>query len=142
LRLRQVDEQEAMRGLERARQAVERATGARDRARAEMSELSQRMEQSRAGSGRMTVGALVARDGYRTQLRTLLAGAEERVRAGERALRDALRGLTEAQQQVERALRAREAAERQRSAQDKTLARQRERRDQAATDDRWRPPRR
>jgi hypothetical protein len=43
---------------------------------------------------------------------------------------------------VELALRTREAAEAQRDADDKATARKRERRDQAATDDRWRPPRR
>jgi hypothetical protein len=57
-------------------------------------------------------------------------------------MRTALQGLTEAQERVEQALRARQAAEKQRAAEDKALARRRERQDQAATDDRWRPPRR
>jgi len=44
--------------------------------------------------------------------------------------------------EVERALRTREAAKAQRDADDKADARKRERRAQAASDDRWRPPRR
>jgi hypothetical protein len=142
LRLRQVDERETMRGLERARQALERATEARDRALAVRAELAQQLERTGASRGRTTAGTLVTRDAYRAQLRGQAATADEELRAAERALRQALHGLTAAQHQVEQALRGRQAAERQRTAEDKALARRRERRDQAATDDRWRPPRR
>ena len=131
-----------MRALERARQEVERATATRDHAVAARGELLGRLARAGARSGRATAGALVTRDAYRGDLRTRQAAMEERIRVEERALQVALDGLTEAQKQVEQALRAREATERQRAAEDKALARRRERRDQAATDDRWRPPRR
>jgi hypothetical protein len=142
LRLRQVDEREAMRGLEQAREVVEQATDRRDRAVAARSELAAEMEQLGASRPRTTAGALVTREAYRGQVRKRLAAADERVRTAEGALRAALQGLTEVQQRVEQALRARQAAQKQRAAEDKALARRRERQDQAATDDRWRPPRR
>jgi hypothetical protein len=142
LRLRRVDQREAMRALERARQAVDRATEARERAMASRATLAQRKEELRATPDRVTAGALVNREAYRAQLRAELEAADERVRARQHELRDAVHELTQAQKQVEQALRAREAAQKQRAAEDKALARRRERRDQAATDDRWRPPRR
>jgi hypothetical protein len=142
LRLRQVEEREAMRGLKQARQVVEGATATRDRVAGERAALASEMERVGASRARTTVGALVTRETYRRQLRQQLADAEERNRAAERAVRAALKGLAEAQQRVEQALRARQAAEKQRAAEDKALARRRERQDQAATDDRWRPPRR
>jgi hypothetical protein len=142
LRLRQVEERAAMRALEAARQAVDRATGARNHAVTARAELAERMERLRATAGKTTAGQLVARDTYRGELRELARAGDERVRAAERALGEALRGLSQAQLQVEQALRSRQATQRQRTVEDKALARRRERRDQAATDDRWRPPRR
>jgi hypothetical protein len=142
LRLRQVEERDAMRGLDRARQALDRATETRDDAIAARAELAMRMQREGTSRGPTTAGALVTREAYRSQLRIQVAASDERLRAGERALREALQALTEAQQRVEQALRARQAAQKQRAAEDKAQARRRERQDQAATDDRWRPPRR
>ena len=59
-----------------------------------------------------------------------------------RTVRETTTAVAAAQELVERALRARDAAEAQRTADDKAETRRRERRDQAASDDRWRPPRR
>jgi flagellar biosynthesis chaperone FliJ len=142
LRLRQVDEREAMRSLEQARQVVEEATRTRDRVVGERADLLSQLEKAGTERPRMTVGTLVTREAYKTKLRHQLAEADAQVRTAERAMRTALQGLTEAQERVEQALRARQAAEKQRAAEDKALARRRERQDQAATDDRWRPPRR
>lgn len=130
-----------MRALQRARDGVERARGARERAVAAQATVAERMQRLNAASAR-TAGALGLRDAYRSRLRSQLDAASERAQATMRALRDATDGLGEAQRQVEKALRAREAAEARRDADDKTEARRRERRDQAASDDRWRPPRR
>jgi len=134
-----------MRALEQARRAVERATEARDQAVATRDLVAKQLaEATGAGGqrGRITAGTLVTRDAYRGELRSLREAADERLRAGEWALQGAMDALTAAQKQMEQALRARQATERQRTAEDKALARRRERRDQAATDDRWRPPRR
>jgi colicin import membrane protein len=141
IRLRQAGEQEAMRALRRARDAVERAQSARERAVAAQGALTERMQRLNAASAR-TAGALGLRDAYRAQLRAQLDGASERAQATARALREATQALGGAQRQVEQALRAREAAEAQRDADDKAEGRRRERRDQTASDDRWRPPRR
>jgi hypothetical protein len=83
------------------------------------------------------------RDAYRAQLGAQLDVAAERVQAAKRALQEATRTLSDAQTRMEQALRAREAAEAQRDENDNAELRRRERRDQAASDDRWRrPPRR
>ena len=141
IRLRRAEEHEATRALERARVAVERTRLARDRAASAHAGLRERLLRLHAASAR-TAGALGLRDSYRAQLRAQLDGASARVEATARALGEAGRALDDAQRQVEQALRAREAAEAQRDAEDKAEARRRERRDQAANDDRWRPPRR
>lgn len=131
-----------MRALGRAREAAERAQQARDRALAGETSLRARLQQLQAGAARTTAGSLGRRDAFAAALRGQLLAASERTRSAERALREAARAVTAAQGQVERALRAREAAEAQRDAEDKAEARRRERRDQAASDDGWRPPRR
>ena len=92
--------------------------------------------------GPRTAGALRRRDNQRAQLRAHLAAATEQVTAAARTLRDCERTLDEAQRALEQALRAREAAKSHRDSEEKTESRRRERRDQAASDDRWRPPRR
>jgi hypothetical protein len=139
--MRQADVEEATRALQRARDAAERARATRDQAFAARAALTERMQRLNAAAAR-TAGQLGQRDHYRSQLRAQLDGAGERLNATARAWRDANRAIAVAQQQVEQALRAREAAEAQRNADDKADARKRERRDQAASDDRWRPPRR
>jgi phage shock protein A len=141
IRLRRADEQEAMRALERARDAAERARAAREQAIAAQAAIAERMHRLHAASAR-TAGRLGLRDVFRAQLRAQLDGAAERVNATARAWRDASQALADAQRQLEQALRARKAVEAQRDADDKAEARLRERRDQAASDDRWRPPRR
>ena len=141
IRMRQADEQEAMRALGRARDGVGRARAAHEQAVAARAALTERLQRLHAATAR-TAGQLGQRDHYRAQLRAQLDGAGERVQATARALREATRALAAAQTEVELALRAREAAEAQRDTDDKTEARKRERRDQAASDDRWRPPRR
>jgi len=141
IRMRHAEVEEALRGLQRARDACERARAARDRALAAetaIGERMQRLQQVTAG----TAGQLGRRDRYRAELRALLDGAAERVATGERGVRESTQGVAAAQQLVERAVRARDAAEAQRDADGKAEARRRERRDQAANDDRWRPPRR
>jgi hypothetical protein len=130
-----------MRVLQRAREAVERARVANDQALAARAALTERMHRLNAATAR-TAGQLGQRDSHRAQLRAQLDGAGERIAVTARAWRDASNAVTVAQEQVELALRTREAAEAQRDADDKASARKRERRDQAATDDRWRPPRR
>jgi hypothetical protein len=139
--MRHADVEESMRALERARDAAERARVTRDQAVAARAALNERMQRLNAAAAR-TAGQLGQRDHYRAQLRSQLDGAGERLNATARAWRDATNAVAAAQQQVEQALRAREAAEAQREADDKADARKRERRDQAASDDRWRPPRR
>jgi hypothetical protein len=139
--MRQVDVEEAMRALQRAREGAERARVGRDQAVAARGALNERMQRLNAAAAR-TAGRLGLRDHYRAQLRSQLDAAGERVSATSRALRDANHAVSTAQADVERALRARDAAEAQRDADDKADARKRERRAQAASDDRWRPPRR
>lgn len=139
--MRQAAVEEALRGLQQARDAVERANVAREQAVSAQHALLERMQRLHAAAAR-TAGRLGQRDVYRAQLRTQLDGAGERVAATGRAVRDAGQALADAQARVEQALRAREAAEAQRAGDDKADARKRERRDQAAIDDRWRPPRR
>ncbi len=130
-----------MRGLQRARDAADRARVGRDQAVAARAALAERMQRLTAVAAR-TAGRLGQRDHYRAGLRAQLDGAAVRVEVTARALRDATQAVTAAQAEVERALRARDAAEAQRDADDKAEARKRERRAQAASDDRWRPPRR
>jgi hypothetical protein len=141
IRLRQADEHEALRMLQRAKQEADRAQGARDQALALQAALTERMQRLHAASAR-TAGQLGRHDLYRRQLRAEVETATARVQATERALRTANQALGAAQEKVEQALRAREAVEAQRSADDKAESRKRERRDQAASDDRWRPPKR
>jgi hypothetical protein len=131
-----------MRGLNRAREAVERATKGRDAALAQQAGLAQRLQALSAAAVRTTAGLLAQREVYRMQLRKQLEAAGERVQAAERGVAEAVRGRDAAQRTVEQALRAREAAEAQRDATKTAESRRRERRDQAASDDRWRPPRR
>jgi hypothetical protein len=140
LRLRRAEELEAMRGLADARAAVDRAEGARAAARAAHRELAERLRKP-AGGGRVRVADLAAREAFAGELRERLRAAATRLEAAERGLALALRAVTAAQERLEQALRAREAAGLQRDAEDKAMARRRERRDQAAADDRWRPPR-
>jgi hypothetical protein len=141
IRMRQAEVEEALVGLQRARDVVDRAKVARDQAVAAQQALAARMREVHAAAAR-TAGRLGQRDAYRARLRSQLDAAGERVNATARSLRDATNALTEQQKRVELALRTREAAEAQRAADDKAEARKRERRDQAASDDRWRPPRR
>ena len=142
LRLRRTEELEAMRGLNRAREAVERATRGRDTALAALGALEQRMAVLNGAAARTTAGTLAQRDVYRAQLRKQVAAAKARLRTAERAMAEAMRGREAAQRALEHGLRAREAAEAQREATATAESRRRERRDQAASDDRWRPPRR
>lgn len=130
-----------MRGLQRARDAADRATLVRERALAKQSAIAERIGRLQEAAAR-TVGQLGRRDQYRQELRTLLDSAVERVETSMRTIRETTTAVTAAQELVERALRARDAAEAQRTADDKAETRRRERRDQAASDDRWRPPRR
>ncbi|HWE26879.1 MAG TPA: hypothetical protein VHB97_02705 [Polyangia bacterium] len=139
--MRQADVEDALRVLQRARDAAERAHATRDQAVAARAALQERMQRLHAKAAR-TAGQLGLRDHYRAQLRSQLDSVDERMRATGRAFRAATQAVAAAQQQVELALRAREAAEAQRNADEKLDARKRERRDQAAADDRWRPPRR
>ena len=139
--MRQAEVEEAMRGLQRARDGADRARALRDQALAKQAAIGERMQKLQAMAAR-TAGQLGRHDRYRAELRALLDGAAERVAASERALRESANMIPTAQGLVERALRAREAAEAQRDADDKAEARKRERRDQAANDDRWRPPKR
>jgi len=141
IRMRQAEVEEAMRALQRARDGTERARVGRDQAVAARAALTERMQQLNAAAAR-TAGRLGLRDHYRSRLRAQLEAASQRVEATSRALREATHAVTAAQAEVERALRTREAAEAQRDADDKADARKRERRAQAASDDRWRPPRR
>jgi hypothetical protein len=141
IRMRQAEVEESMRALERARDSAERARVTRDQAVAARAALTERMQRLNAAAAR-TAGQLGQRDHYRAQLRSQLDGAADRLETTARACRDANLAVATAQQQVELALRSREAAETQRDADDKADARKRERRDQAASDDRWRPPRR
>jgi hypothetical protein len=141
IRMRQAEVEEALVGLQRARDSVERAKGARDQAVSAQQALAARMRELHVAQAR-TAGRLGQRDVYRARLRSQLDAAGERVHLTARTLREATNALTDAQKRVELALRAREAAEAQRAADDKAEARKRERRDQAANDDRWRPPRR
>ena len=141
IKMRQTEVEEAMRGLQRARDAAERARAIRDQALAKQAAIDERMQKLHATMPR-TAGQLGRRDRYRAELRALLDGAADRVQASERTLRETTHMISTAQGLVERAVRAREAAEAQRQADDKAEARRRERRDQAANDDRWRPPKR
>jgi hypothetical protein len=141
IRMRQAEVEEAMRALQRARDAADRARVVRDQALAKQATIGERMQKLQAMAAR-TAGQLGRRDQYRAELKALLEGAAERVGASERALRESTNVISTAQEVVERALRAREAAQAQRDADDKAEARKRERRDQAANDDRWRPPKR
>ncbi|HEY1586222.1 MAG TPA: hypothetical protein VGH63_11090, partial [Polyangia bacterium] len=122
-----------MRALQRAREAADRAQASRDQAVAARAALATRMQRLHAAGAR-TAGQLGLRDHYRARLRAQLDAASERMNATARAARVATDAVGVAQQQVERALRAREAAEAQRNADDKSEARKRERRDQAAAD--------
>jgi hypothetical protein len=139
--MRQAEVEDAMRGLQRARDAADQARAVHDQAVAKQTAIDERMARLQKTRAR-TAGQLERRDHFRAELQALLDGAAERVAATERALREATELIASAQQLVERALRAREGAEAQRDADDKADARRRERRDQAASDDRWRPPKR
>jgi hypothetical protein len=142
IRLRQAEELEAMRSLNRAREGVERATKGREAALAAVVGLKQRLHALSTASARTTAGTLAQREVYRTQLRKQLDAANLRLQKSERGVAEALRVRDTAQKALEQALRAREAAEAQREATETAESRRRERRDQAASDDRWRPPRR
>jgi hypothetical protein len=142
IRLRQAEEVEAMRVLNRAREGVERATRARDVALGVQAELRQRLMALRVATERSTAGSLAQREVFRAQLRQQLDTAKRRVQVAERSVAEALRVREAAQQGLEQALHAREAAETRREAVETAESRRRERRDQAASDDRWRPPRR
>jgi hypothetical protein len=141
IRVRHAEVEEAMRGLQRARDAADRARTVRDHALARQTAIGERLQRLEEAAAR-TAGQLGRRDHYRAELRALSQGAAERVATSERTLRESTNLIGAAQAQVERAVRARDAAEAQRDADDKADARRRERRDQAANDDRWRPPRR
>ncbi|MDB4969186.1 MAG: hypothetical protein JWN44_4875 [Myxococcales bacterium] len=130
-----------MRGLERARDSVDRARALRDQAVAAQAELAERTRRG-PGAAARTAGKLGRHEAHRAELRAQLDSAGERVAATARGLREATQALAEAQKQVEQALRAREAVESQRQADDKQETRKRDRREQAASDDRWRPPKR
>jgi hypothetical protein len=142
LRLRKADELEAMRNLGRATDALEKAKQARDAAAAGVTALERRVKSLVSAAGRTTVGTLAQRDVFRAQLRKQLEAAKSKLTIAERALTETLRARERAQRAVEQALRSREAAEAQRDATSAAESRKRERRDQAASDDRWRPPRR
>lgn len=131
-----------MRALNRAREAVERATQGRDAALGVLAGLGQRLQALSAATAQTTAGSLAQREIYRTQLRRQIDAAKGRLHAAERGMAEALRTRETAQRTLEQALRAREAAEAQRDATETAESRRRERRDQAASDDRWRPPRR
>lgn len=139
--MRQADVEEAVRALQRARDAAERARATRDQAVAARAALEERGRRTEVSAPR-SAGRLGLRDHYRTRLRAQLDTAAERIDAATVALRAADEAVSAAQYAVELTLRAREAAEAQRSADDKRDARKRARRDQAAADDMWRPPRR
>jgi hypothetical protein len=139
--MRHAEVEDAMGVLQRARDAADRATALRDQALAKQAAINERIQRLQQAEGR-TAGQLGRRDRFRAELRALLDGADERVKASSRAMRETQQAVTTAQELVERAVRAREAAEAQRAADDKADARKRERRDQAASDDRWRPPKR
>jgi flagellar biosynthesis chaperone FliJ len=141
IRLRHADEQEAMRALKRARDVVDRAGALRDQALLAQSAVAERLA-ALTPAGARTAGKLGQRDAYRAQLRTELDAAGKRVEATTRGLGEANHALGEAQKQVEQALRAREAVESQRRTEDKQETRKRDRREQAASDDRWRPKKR
>ena len=134
-----------MRGLADARAAVDRAEAERATAVAAWGALQARLRATaggaRDGRGRVRAGELAAREAFAGELRAQLAVAQTRREATERQVRQAVQGVTAAQQRLEQALRTREAAGLQREAEEKAGARRRERRDQAAADDRWRPPR-
>jgi hypothetical protein len=142
IRLRQAEELEAIRALMRAREGVERATKGRDTALGMLAGLKQRLQALSAAGAQTTAGTLAQREIYRTQLRRQIDVANGRLQSAERSVTEALRGRDTAQRTLEQALRAREAAEAQRDATETAESRRRERRDQAASDDRWRPPRR
>jgi len=139
--MRQAEVEDAMRALQRARDAADQARAVHDRTVAKQAAIEERMARLQETPAR-TAGQLGRRDHFRAELQALLDGAAERVAASERALRESTERIASAQGLVERALRAREGAEAQRDADDKADARRRERRDQAASDDRWRPPKR
>jgi len=139
--MRQAEVEDAMRALQRARDAADQARAVHDRTVAKQAAIEERMARLQETPAR-TAGQLGRREHFRAELQALLDGAAERVAASERALRESTERIASAQGLVERALRAREGAEAQRDADDKADARRRERRDQAASDDRWRPPKR
>jgi chromosome segregation ATPase len=141
IRLRRAEEQEATRRLRQARDGVERATAAREAAVGAWAALKQRLERLAAASGHTTAGTLSRRDAFRAQLRKQLDAARARVDGTQRVIKQAFRDLEAAQKALEQALRARQATEVQRDAAETAEARRRERRDQSASDDRWRPPR-
>ncbi|HXU68973.1 MAG TPA: hypothetical protein VN947_06565 [Polyangia bacterium] len=141
IRMRQAEVEDAMRALQRARDAADQARAVHDRTVAKQAAIEERMARLQETPAR-TAGQLGRREHFRAELQALLDGAAERVAASERALRESTERIASAQGLVERALRAREGAEAQRDADDKADARRRERRDQAASDDRWRPPKR
>ena len=134
-----------MRGLADARATVDRAESARAAATATVEALATRLRAATVGDERVgharQAGRLAARDAFAGELRAQLTAAKARQVVVERQVVQALQGVTVAQQRLEQALRAREAAGLQREAEEKAGVRRRERRDQAAADDRWRPPR-
>lgn len=131
-----------MRALNRTRDGVERATRAREAAAGELAKVEQRLETLSSATARTRAGTLAQRDLFRGQLRKQRDAAKARLTTAERGVETALRAREAAQRTLEQALRAREAAEARRDAGETAEARRRERRDQAASDDRWRPPRR
>ena len=137
LRLRQLGEVATQKQLDSARRELARVRGRVERAHAD---LAARLDRKRRAEKRTpsTAGALLARAEFMSWARDDERSARAQLGEALAILRAAERAVDRARGQVEAALRAREATQAYEAALELAAARARSRRDDAASQDRWR----
>jgi hypothetical protein len=140
LRLRRLNEMTAQRDLVDARAEVTAAEDASRRADGRADAAESELADAEKGDRPHTAGRLAARERFLERLRANSERARHRAEVASQALADAETRLRQAQLGLETALRAREAAESQAAALKIRAERQRARREESASNDRWRRP--
>ena len=138
LRLRQVTELEARRGVAEAQAQVDEARAAHARAVAVADAAATRVAAGEAAGPAVRASRLALREQYRIAARGEQRRADERRLAAARALARAQSTLDAARRTLEAAARAHEAATQQVRADKLAAARGKARREERASDDSWR----
>jgi hypothetical protein len=138
LRLRQVGELEARRGLAEAEAQLAAARAAHTRAVAVATQAAARLAAGGTTDSTVRASRLAAREQYRGAARQELRVAEDARLAAARRLLRAETALDGARKKLETAARAKEAATQQVRADKLALARGKARREERASDDAWR----